>query len=60
MAENEQDKATQEIPTTDGDPLTVPVPTRGEFDSVVRKVAGRGLRKPPAETDEPPDRSESD
>jgi hypothetical protein len=52
------DKPTQEIPTTDGEPLIVPVPTRGEFDDVVRKVAG--LRKRPAGKDQPPEQSESD
>jgi hypothetical protein len=61
MADDKHEQEpTQEIPTTDGEPLVVPVPTRGAFDDLVRKVAGRGLRKRPAETDAPPDRSESD
>lgn len=50
---------TQTIPAKDGD-LEVPVPSREDFLSVVEKVAGPGLRKRPAGTDPPPERSESD
>ena len=49
---------TQVVPTKKGKPLTVPVPTRGDFDRLVKKVAGLGLRKRPDETDQPPPRSE--
>ena len=60
MNENGREpEPTQEIPTKDGQPLVVPVPSRRDFLSVVEKVAG-GLRKRPAETDEPPEQSESD
>lgn len=58
MADEKQEKPTQTIPTTDGEPLIVGVPTRGEFDDVVTKVAG--LRKRPAGKDQPPERSASD
>jgi hypothetical protein len=58
MAENDAAKPTQEIPTTDGEPLIVAVPSREDFDQMVRKVAGPGLRKRPDETDPPPQRSE--
>lgn len=41
-------------------PIEIPVPTRGAFESFVRKVAGRGEgRKRPVETDPPPAQSES-
>jgi hypothetical protein len=33
-------KPTQVIPTKKGKPLVVPVPTRGDFDRLVKKVAG--------------------
>lgn len=36
----------------------IPVPTRGEFDAMVRKVAPPAGRKRPAATDEPRERSE--
>jgi hypothetical protein len=49
---------TQEIPTTDGEPLVVPVPSREDFDSLVRKVAGPGFRKRPAEKAPPSKQSE--
>jgi hypothetical protein len=58
MSDDHEPEPTQAIPTTDGEPLIVSVPSRGEFDSLVRKVAG--LRKRPDETDEPPEQSESD
>jgi hypothetical protein len=39
--------------------LEIPVPKRGAFDSLVKKVAGRPAgRKRLAETDPPPERSE--
>jgi hypothetical protein len=55
--EKPEQQATQMIPAKDGD-IEVPVPSREDFLSVVEKVAG--LRKPPAETDQPPEQSESD
>jgi hypothetical protein len=58
MADEKPDKPTQAIPTKDGEPLVVPVPSREDFASVIRKVAG--LRKRPAETNPPPEQSESD
>jgi hypothetical protein len=58
MADEKPDKPTQTIPTKDGQPLVVPVPSRDDFLGVVRKVAG--LRKRPAETGKPPEQSESD
>jgi len=58
MADEHEAEPTQEIPTTDGEPLIVPVPSREDFDRLVRKVAGPGLRKRPDETDPPPQRSE--
>jgi hypothetical protein len=52
MVDDEQKPVpTQEIPTKDGEPLVLPVPSREGFGSVVRKVAG--LRKRPAATDQP-------
>jgi hypothetical protein len=59
MADKKLAKPTQTIPAKDGD-IEVPIPSRDDFLSVVKKVAGPGLRKRPAETDEPPERSESD
>jgi hypothetical protein len=61
MVANEKQGAepTQAIPAKDGD-LEVPIPSREDFLSVVEKVAGRGLRKRPDETDGPPERSGSD
>ena len=47
---------TQSIPARDGD-LEVPVPSRKDFLSFVDRVAP-GLRKRPAATDEPPERSQ--
>jgi hypothetical protein len=35
----------------------IPVPTREDFDQMIRKVAPPGSRKRPDETDEPPERS---
>lgn len=59
MADAEHElEPTQAIPTTDGKPLVVPIPTREAFNDVVRKVAG--LRKRPAEKDQPPEQSGSD
>jgi hypothetical protein len=53
-----QDKQKSQ-PKGKGKPLDIPIPTRGEFDSFVRKVAGRPAgRKRPAEKDPPPERSE--
>lgn len=36
----------------------IPVPTRAEFDELVRKVAPPAGRKRPAETDEPREQSD--
>jgi hypothetical protein len=37
----------------------IPIPTRGDFDELVRKVAPPpGSRKRPDETDQPPEQSE--
>lgn len=60
MAENEQEP-TQIIPAKDGD-IEVPIPSREDFDRLVRKVAVRPdeLRTPLGEKDAPPDRSDSD
>jgi hypothetical protein len=58
MADKHETEPTQEIPTKGGEPLIVPVPSREDFDRLVRKVAGPGLRKPPDETAPPPQRSE--
>jgi hypothetical protein len=58
MAEDEHEpEPTQTIPAKDGD-IEIPVPSRDDFLGVVKKVAGPGLRKRPAETDQPPQRSE--
>ncbi|MGD0454886.1 MAG: hypothetical protein ABSB69_14935 [Solirubrobacteraceae bacterium] len=57
MADKDAQEPTQMIPAKGGD-IEVPVPSREDFLSVVEKVAG--LRKPPAETDQPPEQSESD
>jgi hypothetical protein len=56
MADEKHEKPTQAIPTKDGQPLVVPVPSREDFAGVVRKVAG--LRKRPAGKDQPPEQSE--
>jgi hypothetical protein len=41
-----------------GKPVEIRVPTRGEFENLVRKVArSRSGRKRPAETDRPPEQS---
>jgi len=56
MADEKQAKPTQSIPAKDGD-IEVPIPSREDFLRTVEKVAP-GLRKPPDETDEPPERSE--
>jgi hypothetical protein len=36
----------------------IPVPTRGDFDAMVRKVAPPAGRRSPGETDEPRERSD--
>jgi hypothetical protein len=42
-----------------GKPVEIPVPTRGEFDALVKKVApGPAGRKRPAGKDRPPAQSE--
>jgi hypothetical protein len=57
--EKHESKPTQVIPTKKGKPLTVPVPTRGEFDRLVKKVAGApGVRRRSAGKDRPPEQSE--
>jgi hypothetical protein len=57
MADNEP-KPTQVIPTKKGKPLVVPVPTRGDLDRLVKKVAGPPTRrKRLAGTDRPPAQS---
>lgn len=49
----------QVIPTKKGKPLIVPVPTRGEFDRLVKKVAGAPrVRKRSAGKDQQPEQSE--
>jgi hypothetical protein len=49
----------QVIPTKKGKPLVVPVPTRGDFDRLVKKVAGPpGVRKRSAGKDQPPKQSQ--
>lgn len=58
MTDEHRPEPTQAIPTKDGEPLVVPVPSRDAFGSVVRKVAG--LRKRPVGKDQPPAQSESD
>jgi hypothetical protein len=58
MTAKQEPEPTQAIPTKDGKPLIVPVPSREDFDQLVKRVAGLGLRKPPAETDPPPQQSE--
>jgi hypothetical protein len=58
MADDRQEpKPTQSIPAKDGD-LEVDIPSRDEFVKLVERVAPPALRKRPAETDEPPERSE--
>lgn len=50
---------TQRTQPAKGKPVEIPVPTRGEFDELVRKVAGPPEgRKPPDEKDPPPERSD--
>jgi hypothetical protein len=58
MADDHDEEPTQNVPTVDGEPLKVPVPSRKDFLSVVEKVAGGGFRKQPAEKDQPPERAE--
>jgi hypothetical protein len=42
-----------------GEPVEIPVPTRGAFEAFVRKVAGRRAgRKRPDETNQPREQSE--
>lgn len=38
--------------------LEIPVPTKGEFDEAIRKVAPPAGRKRPAEKDQPREQSE--
>lgn len=55
---SEEEQPTQKTQPKKGEPVEIPVPTRGEFEAFVRKVAGRPAgRKRPAETDPPPERS---
>lgn len=50
---------TQKTQPKKGQPVDIPVPTRGEFESFVRKVAGSPAgRKHPAEKGRPPERSD--
>jgi hypothetical protein len=58
MSDDKQKEPKQIIPAIDGD-IEVPIPSRDDFLRTVEKVAP-GLRRPPAETDEPPEQSESD
>lgn len=37
---------------------TIPIPTRGDFDQMVKKIAPPTGRRRPDETDEPPEQSE--
>ena len=46
---------TQQTKPAKGKPMTIRIPSRGEFDEFVRKVAGG--RKRPDESAEPPERS---
>jgi hypothetical protein len=48
---------TQTIPAKDGD-IEVPVPSREDFLSVVKKVTRPAFRKSPVEKELPPERSE--
>lgn len=49
---------TQKTQPKKGEPVEIPVPTRGEFESFVRKVAGSPAgRKRPAAKDPPPEQS---
>jgi hypothetical protein len=47
---------TQQTKPAKGKPMTIRIPSRGEFDEFVRKIAGG--RKRPAETDSPPEQSD--
>jgi hypothetical protein len=60
MADDTHDaKPTQTVHPKKGKPFEIPVPTRGEFDSLVKKVAGApGVRKRSAGKDRPPEQSE--
>jgi len=58
MSDDHEREPMQHVPTADGEGLNIPVPSRQDFLGVVRKVAG--LHKRPAETDQPPEQSESD
>ena len=54
----EDEGATQKTKPKKGEPVEIPVPTRGEFDDFLRRVAPPAGRKRPAETDQPPERSD--
>ena len=57
---SEPEEPTQKTqPKGKGKPLDIPIPTRGEFEAFVRKVAGSPAgRKRPAEKDPPPEQSD--
>lgn len=57
MADEREPQSTQTVHPEEGEPFEIPVPTRGEFDRLVKKVAGPGFRKQPDETVQPPERS---
>jgi len=51
-------RKTQRTQPKKGDAVEIPVPTRGEFDSMLKKVAPPAGRKRPAGKDQPPERSD--
>jgi hypothetical protein len=59
MADDHAAEPTQWTQPKKGEPVKIPVPTRGAFEELVRKVAG-GLagRKRPADSIPPPEQSE--
>jgi hypothetical protein len=56
--EKHEPEPTQVIPAKKGKLLVVPVPTRGDFERLVKEVAGPGFRKRPAGKGSPPEQSE--
>lgn len=51
-------RKTQKTQPKKGEPVEIPVPTRGEFDDFVKKVAPPAGRKRPGGKAQPPERSE--
>ena len=58
MAMADQEPRTQRTQPKKGEPVEIPVPTRGEFDAALAKVAPPAGHKRPDEKDRPPERSD--